>query len=112
MNAAYKLNYQTRSALLFLDILTKKPSKLNASVYRNVCTKLNQEIEGKDWKTLAGLMGYSNEFVKNLKRNVDPAGALLSDWETKSGHDVKKLIGLLNKIERNDIIELMQQGNP
>ena len=112
MNAAYKLNYQTRSALLFLDILTKKPSKLNASVYRNVCTKLNQEIEGKDWNTLAGLMEYSNEFVKNLKRNVDPAGALLSDWETKSGHDVKKLIGLLNKIERNDIIELMQQGNP
>ena len=112
MNAAYKLNYQTCSALLFLDILTERPSKLNASVYINVCQKLNQEIGGKDWKTLAGVMGYNNEFVKNLKRNDDPAGALLSDWETKSGHDVKKLIGLLNKIERNDIIELMQQGNP
>ena len=112
MNAAYKLNYQTRSALLFLDILTKKPSKLNASVYSNVCTKLNQEIGGKDWKALAGLMGYINEFVKNLERKDDPAEALLSYWETESGHDVKKLIGLLKKIGRNDIIELMQQGNP
>ena len=112
MNAAYKLNEQTRFTLLFLDILTKRPSKLNASVYSNVCTKLNQEIGGKDWKTLAGVMGYNNEFVKNLKRNDDPAEALLSFWETKSGHDVKKLIGLLKKIGRNDIIELMQQGNP
>ena len=57
-------------------------------------------------------MGYINEFVKNLERKDDPAEALLSYWETESGHDVKKLIGLLNKIQRNDVIELMQQGNP
>ena len=102
------------SNLLFLDILTKKPSELNTSVYRNVCTKLNQEIEGKDWKALAGLMGYSNEFVKNLivKCKNEPAEALISNWETKSGHDVKELIGLLEKIDREDIIELLQQVNP
>ena len=88
--------------------------ELNASVYTNVCMKLNQEIEGKDWKALAGLMGYSNEFVKNLimKYKNEPAEALISNWETKSGHDVKALIGLLEKIGRGDIIELLRQENP
>ena len=87
---------------------TVKPAKierLNAEVYRTVCNKLNLNIGGKDWKTLAGKMGYPNELVKQLQRLDDPADGLLAHWGTKSGNDVTKLIELLLEMERSDITE-------
>ena len=86
-----------------------KPSELNATTYLVVCSKLNQDSIGKDWQKLAGLMGYNIDNVKmyfNGKGN--PADALLTHWETRSGNDVEKLIGYLKEMGRSDIIELLQ----
>ena len=87
---------------------TVKTEDLNAEVHRTVCNKLNLSNDGKDWKTLAGKMGYSNEFVKQLKRTDNPAEALLAHWGTKSGNDVTKLIELLLQMERSDIREQLE----
>ena len=96
--------------MIFSEGATKtvKTEDLNAEVHRTVCNKLNLSNDGKDWKTLAGRMEYSNEFVKQLQCTNNPAEALLAHWGTKSGNDVTKLIELLLQMERSDITEQLE----
>ena len=81
---------------------------LNTLVYNEVCTELNKSIPGKDYEALAGHMGYSAGKLKTFQSKENSSDALLSDWGTKFDNDVKKLIVLLTKMERDDLIELLE----
>ena len=89
-------------------VKSAKIEYLNAEIYHTVCNKLNLNIDGKDWKTLVGKMGYPNELVKELQRLDDPADGLLAHLGTKSGNDVTKLIELLLEMERSDITKQLE----
>lgn len=83
--------------------------QLNCETYRKLCNKLNDKMENKDWRTLAGKMGYSSGEVKDFERGQNAADALLQNWKmTSNEHDVPALIELLKKMERNDLVELLE----
>ena len=68
----------------------------------DLATHLNAK-QGKNWKYLAGEMGYSSCFTQNL--DLTPTEAtqkLLQDWEHKSEATVFALFCLLQKLERDD----------
>lgn len=79
-----------------------KFSTLPASVTEDLANHLNAK-QGKNWKYLAGLMGYSSSFTQNL--DLTPTEAtqkLLQDWEHNSGTTVFALYCLLQKLGRED----------
>ena len=85
---------------------------LNQLVYNEVCVELNKSIPGKDYKALAGHMGYNAGKLKTFQLEKDPSDALLSDWGTKSENDVNKLIVFLKKMGRDDLVGTLEaEGN-
>ena len=85
---------------------------VNSLAYAKLCTELNKPVYGKDYKALSGHMEYTAGFMKTFELEKDPADALLTHWATKCGNNVKKLIGMLKKMERDDLVEMLEsQGN-
>ena len=105
--------------ILLISILASGSSKerlrihhLNTIVYDTICTELNRPIHGRDYKALAGRLGYTAGNVKTFELGVDPADALLSHWGMTPDNDVNKLIKILKKMERDDLVEILEaQGN-
>ena len=65
-------------------------------------THLNAK-QGKNWKYLAGLMGYSSSFTQNLELTpTEATQKLLQDWEHKTGTTVFALYCLLQELGRDD----------
>lgn len=64
---------------------------------------------GKNWKHLAGLMGYSSTDTQFW--NVTPTDAtqkLLSDWSTRNGSTVYALYNMLKKLQRDDAAAILR----
>ena len=105
--------------ILLISILASGSSKerltisgLNATVYETICKELNKPIDDKDYQALAGQLGYTAGELKTFQLQRDPADALLSHWATKSDNDVNKLIKILKKMERPDLVKVLEaQGN-
>ncbi|XP_046845331.1 uncharacterized protein LOC124439148 isoform X2 [Xenia sp. Carnegie-2017] len=96
---------------LNLNTLSRRLSinQLNCEAYRKLCNKLNDDMGNKDWRTLAGNIGYSAGEVRDFSREKSPADALLQSWKTTSHeHDIPALIELLKKMERNDLVKLLE----
>ena len=92
--------------MLFMSGSGKKQLKigeLNINVYQDVCRTLNIPNPGRDYKTLAGELRYNAEEVKKFELENNPAGAVLSHSETKSGNTVNKLIEFLKRMG-NDVV--------
>ena len=85
-----------------------KLDELNADIYDQVCHALRHSIFGKGYRTLAGEMGYKEKDLRNFDLKEDPARALLDNWGVKSGNNVEKLFQMLSKLERDDVIEIIQ----
>ena len=77
-------------------------------VYEEICEILDAPIPGKDWKTMAGQMGYRIDQVRRFKTKDSPTDALLLDWGTGKDHNSNKLIEILKEIGRYDAIEIVQ----
>ena len=69
---------------------------------------MDAPIPGKDWKTMAGQMGYRIDQVRRFKTKDSPTDALLLDWGTGKDHNSNKLIEILKEIGRYDAIEIVQ----
>ena len=87
-----------------------KIEKLNINVYQDVCRKLNIPNPGRDYKTLAGELGYNTEKVKEFELEKNPAGAVLSHWGTKTGNTVNKLIEILKDFGNDEVAEKLEQA--
>ena len=64
---------------------------------------------GRDWKTLADKMGYSQEEILYFEsqKQRSPVIELISDYESQ-GRTISELISLLEEMERKDLIEDLQ----
>ena len=92
---------------------TSKSAKigaLNAETYLKVCRKLKQDLPGKDWKTMAGKMGFSIDDVKSFSTNDNPADAVLVDWGTRDGNGLNKLIEILTDMGRGDVVGIIKEA--
>ena len=63
---------------------------------------------GRDWKTLADKMGYSHEEIRYLESKREPVKELIRDYESK-GRTVSELLSLLREMERQDLIDDLQE---
>ena len=87
-----------------------KIGALNAETYLEVCRILNQDLPGKDWKTMAGKMGYSVDEVNSFSTNDSPVDAVLKDWGIVAGNDLQKLIEILTDIGRDDVAGIIKEA--
>ena len=66
---------------------------------------------GRDWKTLAEKMGYSNQKIEYLESLIStdrgPVFHLIEDYES-NGKTVSEILSLLEEMERRDLIEDLQ----
>lgn len=92
-------------------IMSEKLVKdLSYEAHRRMDLLLLPPASGRDWKTLADKMGYSNEDIKYfecIKKDRGPVMELISDYESKE-KPISDLISLLNEMERFDLIEDLQ----
>lgn len=92
---------------------SRRPTKigdLNENDYAEVCESLNLNRPGKDWRTMAGKMGYPNKRVRYFEefKKDNPTDAVLRDWSTKDGNDVYKLITICKDIGRDDVVTILE----
>ena len=86
-----------------------KIGELNINVYQDVCRTLNIPNPGRDYKTLAGELGYNADEVKKFELESNPADAVLSHWGTKVGNTVNKLIRILKGMGNDVVAEKLEQ---
>ena len=77
--------------------------------YENICADLNVKNTGRDYKTLAGKMGFTVKEWKKLELNDNPTDVLLSLWGTKSRNTVNKLIQILEAMENDQVADQLRK---
>lgn len=83
-------------------------STLPADVTEHLATYLNAK-QGRNWKHLAGLMGYTSTFTQNLELTpVEATQKLIHDWEHRGSEaTVYKLYCYLKELGRDDAIAVL-----
>ncbi|XP_061191926.1 uncharacterized protein LOC133200170 isoform X2 [Saccostrea echinata] len=75
---------------------------------------LNSGEENQDWLALAKLMGYKEPQIEKFLEDLNPGLALLTDWIISSGNtslSVDMLITFLEKMNRDDVLEIIEKAN-
>ncbi|CAB3989578.1 myeloid differentiation primary response 88, partial [Paramuricea clavata] len=85
-------------------------SSLNVAVLEQLSMKLNPSMIMKDYRSLAGRLKYTTEYIQNFALERNPTLALLQNWwssnpETKT---VAVLLNLLYCMERDDCVDLLR----
>ena len=87
-----------------------KINDLNLEEYDEICDELNIKNSGRDYKTLAGRMGYSVNEIKKFERHENPSDALLSHWGKKRGNTVIKLIEILKDVGNDAAAQILEKA--
>ncbi|KAF6100292.1 MYD88 innate immune signal transduction adaptor [Phyllostomus discolor] len=78
---------------------------LNVRVRRRLSLFLNVRAQvAADWTALAEEMGFEYLEIRRLERHDDPTGSLLDDWQGRPGASVGRLLELLAKLGRDDVL--------
>ena len=85
-------------------------SELPHYVVEELCMCLNPPLMRKDYRSLAGKMGFTHKQVKNIDTKSNPTEELLAIWASgKGSKNVTDLIELLTAIKRYDAIEMLKE---
>lgn len=78
---------------------------LNVRVRRRLSLFLNvRTAVAADWSALAEEMGFEYLEIRQLEAHADPTGKLLDDWQGRPGASVGRLLELLAKLGRDDVL--------
>lgn len=78
---------------------------LNVRVRRRLSLFLNVRTQvAADWTALAEEMGFEYLEIRHLEMHADPMGKLLDDWQGRPGASVGRLLELLTKLGREDVL--------
>ena len=71
---------------------------------------LKPERLGKDWRSLADLIGFNNEEIMYLAEEKEPVVELMKEWVKRhqEGATIGKLTDYLKELGRLDVIEDLQ----
>lgn len=75
---------------------------------------LSSGEENQDWLALAKLMGHKESQIEEFLEDLNPSLALLTDWIITSGNtslSVDMLIAFLEKMNRDDVVEIIEKAN-
>ncbi|PFX23848.1 tumor necrosis factor receptor superfamily member 16-like [Stylophora pistillata] len=91
-------------------VLKENGMKFNttsATITEQLARLLNPE-NGKNYKNLAGLMGYDSTFIGNLKLTpTEATQKLLEDWQVREDATVFKLYCYLEQLGRHDAMDVL-----
>lgn len=78
---------------------------LNVRVRRRLSLFLNVRTQvAADWTALAEEMDFEYLEIRQLETHSDPMGRLLDDWQGRPGASVGRLLELLAKLGRDDVL--------
>lgn len=85
-----------------------------------VLNRLTQNLEiqsalCKDWKGLAGVVGYNGRhtaFIESLRCGSSKTCLLLTEWDCSGESSIRKLVLALYYLERIDCIRILQPKLP
>lgn len=78
---------------------------LNVRVRRRLSLFLNVRTQvAADWTSLAEEMDFEYLEIRHLEKHADPTGRLLDDWQGRPGASVGRLLELLAKLGRDDVL--------
>ncbi|XP_004471224.2 myeloid differentiation primary response protein MyD88 [Dasypus novemcinctus] len=78
---------------------------LNVRVRRRLSLFLNvPTLAAADWAALAEELGFEYLEIRHLEKHADPMGRLLDAWEGRPGASVGRLLELLAKLDREDVL--------
>ena len=81
---------------------------LHVPTRQRLCRKLNApRLLGGDFKELAGLIGIPNDEIHFIVTRNDPAEEVMSWWEPKPSATVTQLQDYLTRMERPDLVEIL-----
>ncbi|XP_006869213.1 PREDICTED: myeloid differentiation primary response protein MyD88 isoform X2 [Chrysochloris asiatica] len=79
---------------------------LNMRVRRRLSLFLNvQSLVAADWTSLAEELGFEYLEIRQLETYPNPTGRLLDDWQGRPDASVSRLLELLAKLGRQDVLE-------
>ncbi|KAK5604048.1 Myeloid differentiation primary response protein MyD88 [Crenichthys baileyi] len=83
---------------------------LNVTVRKKLGLYLNpKHTVAADWTAVAETMGFSYLEIKNYETSRNPTKIVLDDWAARnSDASVRKLLSILEEVERKDIVEDLQ----
>ncbi|XP_069778274.1 myeloid differentiation primary response protein MyD88 [Narcine bancroftii] len=89
-----------------IDFYSVPVTALKFTVRKKLALFLNpKNVVAADWRELAEEMGFHYLEIRNYDRLENPTGKLLEEWQAKDGSSVGKLMELLRKVERENILE-------
>lgn len=90
-----------------VDLTTVPLVALNVTVRKKLGLYLNpKHTVAADWMEVAEEMGFSYLEIENYKTLLDPTRTVLGEWAARnSDASVGKLLSILEKKERRDIVE-------
>ena len=92
----------------------KKPffvHDLDSSLKSKVCQLLNKRsVLKRDFRGLAVKMKFENSDIELFKQCDNPTDTLLQEWGTRKEATVENLIKLLEKIKRNDVVDILKEA--
>ncbi|XP_032717086.1 myeloid differentiation primary response protein MyD88 isoform X4 [Lontra canadensis] len=93
------------SASLVCSTSSLPLAALNVRVRRRLSLFLNVRTQvAADWTALAEEMGFEYLEIRHLEMHADPMGKLLDDWQGRPGASVGRLLELLTKLGREDVL--------
>lgn len=93
------------SASPSLSLSSLPLAALNVRVRNRLSLFLNVRAQvAADWTALAEEMGFEYLEIRRLERHGDPTGSLLDDWQGRPGASVGRLLELLAKLGRDDVL--------
>lgn len=97
------------SALSASSMSSLPLAALNVRVRRRLSLFLNVRAPvAADWTVLAEAMDFEYLEIQQLEKYADPTSRLLDDWQRRPGASVGRLLELLAKLGREDV--LMELG--
>lgn len=78
---------------------------MNIKAHQILSMLMRPPSHGKDWKSLADLMGFTNEEIVNLECDMDPVESVIRRWERQKDSTINRLVSYLETLGRNDVIE-------
>ena len=92
----------------------KKPffvRDLDSSLKSKVCQLLNKKsVLKRDFRGLAAKMKFENNEIELFEQCDNPTATLLKEWGTWKEATVENLIKLLEKMKRDDVVEILKEA--
>lgn len=93
-----------------VDVDSIPLSALNVTVRKKLGLYLNpRNAVASDWMSVAEEMDFSYREIQNYVETKNPTAMVLDDWQARSTDaTVGKLLSILKKVDRNDVVEDLQ----